>query len=343
MTVLEKSLITDAELTIGLRQAAHEAGIDLTDALRHVGWGKRILDHPEGYVSWVKWSKLLEFVAQEHNCQYFGLLIADHQPAIQLGLMGQIMRLCPDIGTAIAKAQEYGTTYSHTVYWETHFHGGFITLNRKLYHKLDGLSGQCSTLSIAQAYKAIAALYGSSWLPTEVKFVHKRPSSSVVRRYRDFFKVPVMFGQMQDSLTFPAVDFEQAIQTSNPQLLPIIESHAKEVQSQLNIEHSLFDKVRFLIRENLGQGCDIHLISGILSIHPKTLHRRLGKDNLTFKQLLKEERDKLAVFYLTQSEIRLSELAETLGYSEASAMSRAFKQIHGISPNEFRKAKSPDN
>jgi len=341
MAALEKSLITDAELTIGLRQAAHEAGIDLTDALRQVGWAKSILDHPEGYVSWVKWSRLLENVAQEYNCHHFGLLIADHQPAIQLGLMGQIMRLCPNIGTAIAKAQQYATTYSHTVYWETYFHGGFVTLNRKLHHKLDGPSGQCSTLSIAQAYKAIGALYGSSWLPTEVKFVHKKPSAAVVRRYHDFFKVPVMFGQMQDSLTLPSDDFDQEIQSSNPQLLPIIEAHAKSLQSQLDINHSLIDKIRFLIRKNLGQGCDIHLISGILNLHPKTLQRRLGKDNVTFKQLLKEERNQLAVFYLTQSEIRLSELAETLGYSEASAMSRAFKKTHGISPDEFRKARTP--
>lgn len=341
MSISEKSLITDAELTIGLGPAAAEAGIDLSDALRQVGWKKSILTHPEGYVSWIKWCKLLESVAQEHNCQHFGLLIAQHQPAIQLGLMGQIMRLCPDIGTAIAKAQQYATTYSHTVYWETHIRGSFIILNRKLHHKLDGPSGQCSTLSIAQAFKAIGALHGSPWLPTEVKFVHKKPSPAVVRRYHDFFKVPVLFGQMQDSLTFPAADFKQTIQSSNPQLLSIVEAHAQNLQSQLNIEHTLIDKVRFLIRKNLGQGCDIHLISSILNFHPKTLHRRLGKSNLTFKQLLKEERNQLAVFYLTQSEIRLSELAETLGYSEASAMSRAFKQNHGISPDEFRNTRRP--
>jgi len=332
------SNLADAELTIGLKEAAEDIGLALKPVMKRVGLNARVLDGPEGYIAWSKWDKLLELVAAEMDCSYFGLLIAAHQPAVKLGLMGQIMKLSPDVGTAIAKAQQYATTYSHTVYWETHIGGGFITLNRKMHHQPGGPLGQCSSLSVAQAYKAMQALCGQDWRPTEVRFIHAAPNPSAVRRYREFFKVPVSFSQVQDCLVFPEKDFERQIGSADAQLLAIVEAHAASIQAELKVEQNLADLVRFLIRKNLSSGgYDINFIADVLALHPKTLHRRLKKFSLTFKQVLNQERHKLAQYYLSKSEIRISEVAELLGYSEASAMSRAFKQYCGLSPQDWKR------
>lgn len=333
-----QSNLTDAELTIGLKQAADDIGLELEPMMKRVGLNAEVLDKPKGYISWSKWNQLLELVATEMACGHFGLLIAIHQPAVKLGLMGQVMKLCPDVGTAITKAQQYATTYSHTVYWETLIGGGFITLNRKMHNQLGGPLGQCSSLSVAQAYKAMQALSGQDWRPTEVRFIHAVPNSAAVRRYRDFFKVPVSFSQTQDCLVFPEKDFGCEIKTADAQLLAIVEAHASNLQAELKVEQNLADLVRFLIRKNLSSGgCDIHFIADVLALHPKTLHRRLKQFSLTFKQMLNQERHKLAQYYLSKSEIRLSEMAELLGYSEASVMSRAFKQYCGLSPQDWKR------
>jgi AraC-like DNA-binding protein len=74
----------------------------------------------------------------------------------------------------------------------------------------------------------------------------------------------------------------------------------------------------------------------MLNLHPKTLHRQLKKHDLTFKQLLKEERFNLAKYYLSKSNIQLIQLATILGYSDASALSRSFKNESGMSPQEWK-------
>lgn len=333
-----RSNLTDAELTIGLRQAAEEIGIDLIPMMKGVGLNPQILERPQGYISWTKWNALLEWVATEHNCYYFGLLVASYQSGTKLGLMGQLMRLSPDVGAAIVKAQQYATTYSHTVYWETYFIDGFVTLNRKMHYDIGGPSGQCSTVSLAQAYKAMLTLCGPDWRPTEVRFVHPSPDATALRRYREFFKVPVSFSQTQDCLVFPASDLKIPVATADPQLLTIVEAHAANLQAELDVEQDLIGLVRFLIRKRLSSGqCNISYITDALEMHAKTLQRRLSENDYSFKGLLNEERHKLAQFYLSKSEISLSELAEILGYSEASAMSRAFKSISGMSPQQWRR------
>lgn len=337
-----QSNLADAELTIGLRQAANDIGLALDPLMERVGLNPRMLDSPEGFISWTRWNQLLEDIAEQEQCGHFGLLIARHQPPISLGLMGQIMKLCPDVGTAIAKAQQYATTYTHTVFWETYVADGFITLNRKMHHQLGGPLGQCSSYSLAQCYKAMQTLCGEGWRPVEVRFVHPEPKPASVRFFRNFFKVPVYFSQTQDCLVFAESDFVRPIATADAQLLGIVEAHANSLQQELSAAHDFSDLARFLIRKSISNGsCDINMVAGLLDLHPKTLHRRLKVFGLTFKDMINEERHRLAQFYLLKSEIGLNELAEILGYSEASAMSRAFKRISGESPTQWRERQQP--
>lgn len=334
---MQQANLSDAELAIGLRKAAEELDLNVAPMMRRVGLNPKLLERPEGFIPWSSWSDLLELIAVEHNCLHFGLLVGAHQPAIKSGLIGQLMKLCPDIGSAIAKAQQYTTTYSQAVYWESHIDDGFVSLVRNMHQQPDSTLGQCSSMSMVQAIKAIQHLVGQDWRPTGIHFSHSAPDSNTLRRYRDFFNVPVSFSQAQDCLVFPEADLHRQLASADAELLAIVETYANNLQSELKADLNLPELVRFLIRENLSSGvCDIHFIADLLVLHPKSLQRQLKNESLTFKRILNDERHKLAQRYLSKSEVRLSEVAELLGYSEASTMSRAFKQYCGLSPQEWR-------
>jgi AraC-like DNA-binding protein len=69
-----------------------------------------------------------------------------------------------------------------------------------------------------------------------------------------------------------------------------------------------------------------------------TLRRRLAEEGLTFRGLVEEVRKGLARVYVRQRHIPLSEIAFLVGYSEASAFSRAFHGWYGVSPQAYRSA-----
>ncbi|MNT97492.1 HTH-type transcriptional regulator VirS [compost metagenome] len=72
-----------------------------------------------------------------------------------------------------------------------------------------------------------------------------------------------------------------------------------------------------------------------LELTPSGLQRRLRDGGLSFSQLVEQTRRDLALHYLRQRR-PISELATLLGYSEASAFSRAFRRWFGVSPRQWR-------
>lgn len=334
---MPQSNLVNAEILIGVKEAAAELSLDIAVRMEKVGLSPKLLLKPDGFISWPLFNDLLEMVAKEDHCHQVGLLIGKHQPAMQLGMLGQMMKLCPNVRTALEKGQQYNTVYSHTVYWEVSISSGFVYVSRKLRQAQRGIYGQSNSLGVAQVFKLLQVLCGTDWRPTSISFIHAEPDAPTRKEYHRFFKVPVSFNQENDSIIFPEEDLQRPIASADSHLLGLIESHAEALQKEFNIDNDLATKVRLLIRQQLNtSGCSINHVAQILQVHPKALHRQLKKRGYIFKQLLNEERHELAQYYLSKSNIRLMQLAEMLGYSDASALSRAFKNQCGLSPCDWK-------
>ena len=72
------------------------------------------------------------------------------------------------------------------------------------------------------------------------------------------------------------------------------------------------------------------------NMSPSTLARRLASEGLTFAQILEELRLGLAVVYLQEADLPVSEVAWLLGYQEVSAFTHAFRRWTGKTPRETR-------
>ncbi|MNT89834.1 HTH-type transcriptional regulator VirS [compost metagenome] len=74
-----------------------------------------------------------------------------------------------------------------------------------------------------------------------------------------------------------------------------------------------------------------------MHLSTRKLQRQLELEGYTFQDLLTESRQAMACHYLQDSTIKISQLADLLGYADQSAFSRAFQRWHGLSPREWRK------
>jgi AraC-like DNA-binding protein len=59
-----------------------------------------------------------------------------------------------------------------------------------------------------------------------------------------------------------------------------------------------------------------------------------------FAELVEEIRQALAIDLVCQSQQSLTEIAQRLGYNEASSFTRAFRRWVGMTPREFRQQRS---
>jgi AraC-like DNA-binding protein len=82
----------------------------------------------------------------------------------------------------------------------------------------------------------------------------------------------------------------------------------------------------------------IRELAELMHVSERSLQRRLADLNTSYTALIQEVRYQAAQELLRGSVTRITDIAHTLGYDDASHFSRFFRRMGGISPQEFRMA-----
>ena len=79
-------------------------------------------------------------------------------------------------------------------------------------------------------------------------------------------------------------------------------------------------------------------VAAALGVAPKTMYRRLKAEGATFAEVLDDLRRRLAVSFLADRQVSVTEAAYLTGFSEPAAFSRAFKRWTGARPSRGRRS-----
>ncbi len=100
------------------------------------------------------------------------------------------------------------------------------------------------------------------------------------------------------------------------------------------------DQVRRLLRIFLPTSqCTAAHVARVLRMDRRTLHRRLEREGTGFQALLDEIRFDVAREMLQDDHIPVFNVAQSLGYSDPSAFTRAFRRWSRLTPVEWRVSK----
>ena len=80
-------------------------------------------------------------------------------------------------------------------------------------------------------------------------------------------------------------------------------------------------------------------VAARLSENVRTLQRRLGEEELVFRDLVASCRRRAALEALEEGSLPIATIAANLGYSHPAHFSRAFRAWTGQSPSSFQKRK----
>lgn len=103
------------------------------------------------------------------------------------------------------------------------------------------------------------------------------------------------------------------------------------------LEENIVRKSCTLIAKDLASGkASLQSLAIQMNMSRHTVSRRLKAANTSFQQLHDRVRCDRALYLLKQSQNSIQQIAEEVGFSEASAFSRAFKEWTGKAPSQFR-------
>ena len=79
-------------------------------------------------------------------------------------------------------------------------------------------------------------------------------------------------------------------------------------------------------------------VAGQLGLSLRTLHRKLAKDGLSYQELLDNMRKSVAVEFLENTHLLIDQVAERVGFADATSFRKAFRKWTGHSPTDYRRA-----
>jgi len=177
-----------------------------------------------------------------------------------------------------------------------------------------------------------------------VSFQHAAPRDT--RLHTEHFGVSPRWQAEADELVLPKAFLTAVPSFANPALSRHFESLAlsslQEAGRAAQSEASTSERVRLAILAGLPDGEPASsAIAKRLGMSERTLRRALANEGESFSGLVEAVRKERASLLIADRQASLAEVAFSLGFSELSAFSRAYKRWHGRAPSEVRRQVRP--
>ena len=172
---------------------------------------------------------------------------------------------------------------------------------------------------------------GQQHLPLlQVHYAHEAQAPSAA--YTQFLDCPVYFNQPRYELIFLEEGLQLPSTQADQQLIHLLfhQAEAQLNQSMQGIAYAT--RVHAQVAEQLKLGRVVTIDEVAMQLHctARSLQRYLKQENTSFKAILEQERMQRCRLLLDQK-LPISKVAELLGYSDQSALARAYKRVYGAS------------
>ena len=282
--------------------------------------------------------QLLEASAAETGCPDFGLRLSQVQDIGVLGPLGIVLQNAPTVREAWALTSRYLFVHSPGLVMEIHDASSSVVgaAEMTVEIRLTKLPArrQAIDLCLGHLHGITRLLAGSQYQLRAVALPHAPIAPTAT--YRRFFGAPVFTEQARAALHVRRETLRADLRGANPALRQITEDYlARHFRDP---GESVAARVRQALRRTLGTShADKVGVAGMLAMHPRTLQRHLGGEGTTFEALREEVRKETALRYLRETNVPLGQLADLVGLSEHSALTRSCRRWFGVPPSRLRR------
>ena len=115
----------------------------------------------------------------------------------------------------------------------------------------------------------------------------------------------------------------------------ILEQQLASLQAGASFSTQVHDKLVEMAAKD--QHPTLEEFADIMHVSPRTLIRKLGQEDTSFKQLINQVRLKRSRELLANTSLSIKQIAARTGFTNANSFSRAFKALSGDTPLQWRK------
>ena len=326
-----------SSVTKGVIDYLLSCDVDMTDIKSATGLDTDAFTAPDVRVSIHHELKLWEYAVQKTSDPFLGLSMARHFDAGNVGLIVYLAIQQPTLMEMINTYGKYHRLVHDLAVIRTEQSDEADLLIHGFQNPGEGPGKPASEITLGAFWKILQM---SSIVKIHLKAVHFQFSQpDNLEPYYQFFgkQIKIKFLQPFNQLVFPSGTLNNELLKPDPLLGEVLKKYADDALSKISGKSAWIDQLNRVVAELLNSNTlSIEAVASRLGMSPRTLQRRLKKEGIEFRNMVDKIKRQLAIHYLKDVKLNISEITYLCGFSELAAFSRAFKRWMGVSPQSYR-------
>jgi AraC-like DNA-binding protein len=177
---------------------------------------------------------------------------------------------------------------------------------------------------------AVRSIAGAEWCPDEITLATKgNPSDEA---YQSLPNTRIIFGQPHCSILVPVETLARPCPPPPPPPLYCVRDALPHPSAW-----TYGTGLREMLKPYMSDApLDLAEVAEMLGTTARTLQRRLGREGMTYRQVLDEARYEIACELLADQDMKIIDVAFATGYENPQHFTRAFRRLAGLSPRDYR-------
>lgn len=306
--------------------------------LQECGLDPILLRRQDLLVDYARVGEVLNLAAQRSGNQQFGLALSQQRDYLVFGPFGLLLSQAENLADLVRITNQYAHLHAPGIRLHLEEKADEVIISYHLQLANNTNPRQLIELGVGVMYRAANLFFRDAWPPNCITFAHTAPQHTQI--YQKIFQVPVLFSQASNAIY------------CNKDVLLLKPSEQRDlIKRHLLLEFSRHQiasqdypsRVKQIVESLLATGeTSLDKIANVLELHPRQLQLKLQAENTRFRDLMDELRFEKAQQQLLHTQVRITDLALSLGYADETAFSRAFKRWSGFSPRQWRQQKKAE-
>lgn len=319
-------------------ETARQGGLNITGILSSLNVDADLLQDNTQRLSLTQFETIVARLIEQVDDPLFGLHTSAYIEPAYYSVHGYLLLNCATLREAVSTIPLYEKIVGDMGVSDV-VRQGNKTLLRWRCQLLDAAVQQHVRENILASWRRFTAQYLKvEENPAAVWFEHSAPQNAeALQEYESLFGCPVLFDQAYTGVWINDAYLDQRIVQADEKLLQLLQDHATSLLHELEKSLTMSDQIKGMLRLMINSRIpSSELIADKLGISVRTMQRKLGEENTSYKAVLNGLRQELALHYVNNSSLTFDVIASKVGFSETRSFYRSFKQWTGKTANQVR-------
>jgi AraC-like DNA-binding protein len=200
----------------------------------------------------------------------------------------------------------------------------------------DGVAFETMDAWHAFLVRLFRLLYKPDFAPLSVRLARPCPAG-YEEQYLKSFHAPVTFDAAYCEICLDRAAVDEPLLGGNREIAHQNDRIIEEYLAALD-HADIITRVKQIIIQTLSSGsCNKQRVASEMAMSPSALQQKLAHLDSSFQNLLNQVRQSLALAYMEQARVSITEMSFLLGFSDTSSFTRAFRRWTGQSPRDYRR------